>query len=160
MNRMVNGLLVGMGLVVLVGCSSHHHHHSMAGGKSDAYWEKGRHDMEGLINRTVQNPDKATQVNEIVGEIINELKAGREQERAYHRELYTLNTSYHAEPAEFSKILNEATVQRAQSSAKVLSLRFRMKNLMTEDEWKALTDKMLSYSTRYQHGSGGPKSGY
>ena len=160
MNRMVSGLFVAMGLVVLVGCSSHHHHHGMAGGKSDAYWQKGQQDMEGLINRTVQDPNKAKEVNVLVGEIINELKAGREQERNYHRQLYTLNTSYHAEPAEFSKILNEATIQRTESSAKVLSLRFRMKNLMTEDEWKALTDKMLSYSNRYQHGSGGPKSGY
>jgi hypothetical protein len=157
---MVSGLLVAMGLVVLVGCSSHHHHHGMAGGKSDAYWQKGRQDMEGLINRTVQDPNKAKEVNALVGEIIDELKASREQERNYHRQLYTLNASYHAEPAEFSKILNEATVQRTQSSAKVLSLRFKMKNLMTEDEWKALTDKMLSYSNRYQHGSGGPKSGY
>lgn len=160
MNRMVNGLLVAMGLVVLVGCSSYHHHHGMAGGKSEAYWQKGQQDMEGLINRTVQDPNKAKEVNALVGEIINELKASREQERNYHRQLYTLNTSYTAEPAEFSKILNEATVQRTESSAKVLSLRFRMKNLMTEDEWKNLTDKMLSYSGRYQHGSGGPKSGY
>lgn len=160
MNRMVNGLLVAIGLVVLIGCSSYRHHHGMAGDKSDAYWQKGRHDMEGLINRTVQDPEKAKQVNAIVAEIINELKAGREQERAYHRQLYTLNTSYTADPAEFSKILNEATVQRTQSSAKVLSLRFRMKDLMTEDEWKTLTDKMLSYSGRYQHGSGRPKSGY
>lgn len=160
MNRMVNGLLVAMGLVVLVGCSSYHQHHGMGAGKSEAYWQKGQQDMEGLINRTVQDPNKAKEVNALVGEIINELKASREQERNYHRQLYTLNTSYTAEPSEFSKILNEATVQRTESSAKVLSLRFRMKNLMTEDEWKTLTDKMLSYSSRYQHGSGGPKSSY
>ncbi len=160
MNRMVNGLLVAMGMVVLVGCSSHHHHHGMAGGKSDSYWQKGQQDMEGLVNRTVQDPDKAKAVNALVGEIINELKAGREQERAYHRQLYTLNTSYTAPPDEFSKILNEATIQRTQSSAKVLSLRFKMKELMTADEWKAMTDKMLSYSGRYQHGSAGAKTGY
>lgn len=161
MHRMVNGFLVAMGMVVLVGCSSyHHHHHGMGAGKIDAYWQKGQQDMEGLINRTVQDPNKAKEVNALVGEIINELKAGREQERNYHRQLYTLNTSYTAEPAEFSKILNEATVQRAQSSAKVLSLRFKMKELMTADEWKAMSDKMLSYSSRYQHGSDGPKSGY
>ena len=76
MNRMVNGLLVAMGMVVLVGCSSHHHHHGMAGGKSDSYWQKGQQDMEGLVNRTVQDPDKAKAVNALVGEIINELKAG------------------------------------------------------------------------------------
>ncbi|BFU89438.1 MAG: hypothetical protein NTAFB01_06250 [Nitrospira sp.] len=116
--------------------------------------------MEGLINRTVKEPDRAKQVNVIVGEIIKELKTSREQERTYHRDLYTLNASYTAMPDEFSKILNEANIQRMQSSAKVLSLRFKMKDLMTADEWKALTDKMLSYSSRYQHGESGAKTGY
>jgi hypothetical protein len=160
MNRMVNGLLLAMGMVVLVGCSSHHHQHGMGAGKSDAYWQKGQQDMEGLVNRTVQDPNKAKEVNALVGEVINELRAGREQNRAYHRQLYTLNTSYTAEPEEFTKVLDEASHQRMRTSAKVLSLRFKMKELMTADEWKAMTDKMLSYSSRYQHGSAGAKAGY
>jgi hypothetical protein len=161
MNRLFTGLCALMGLVVLAGCSSYRHHHGMmGGGKSDAYWQKGQQDMEGLINRTVQDPGKAKQVNALVGEIVKELKASREQERDYHRQLYTLNASYTATPEEFSKIVNEANIQRAQSSAKVLSLRFKMKDLMTADEWKALTDKMMSYSSRYQHGSAGAKTGY
>ncbi|HEX5544607.1 MAG TPA: hypothetical protein VFX10_03860, partial [Nitrospira sp.] len=96
----------------------------------------------------------------LVGEIINELKTSREQERTSHRDLYTLNASYTATPDEFSKILNEANIQRMQSSAKVLSLRFKMKNLMTADEWKALSDGMTSYRGRYQHGGNGAKTGY
>jgi len=160
MNRLFNGLLVLVALIVLDGCSSYRHHGMMGGGKNEAYWQKGQQDMEGLVNRTVKDPDKAKQVNAIVGEIINELKASREQERAYHRDLYTLNTSYTATPDEFSKILNEATVQRTQSAAKVLSLRFKMKDLMTADEWKAFSDRMISYSGRYQHGSAGAKTGY
>jgi hypothetical protein len=35
-----------------------------------------------------------------------------------------------------------------------------MKDLMTADEWKALSDRMISYSSRYQHGSAGAKTGY
>jgi hypothetical protein len=158
---MFTGLFVGLALVGVVGCSSSHHHHGMmGGGKSDAYWQKGQQDMEGLINRTVQDPEKAKRVNTLVGEIINELKASREQEQAYHRQLYTLNASYTATPDEFSKIVNEANIQRSQSSAKVLSLRFKMKDLMTADEWKTLSEKMISYSGRYQHGSAGAKTGY
>lgn len=161
MNRLCNGLCALMGILVLAGCSSYHHHRGMtSGGKSEAYWQKGQQDMEGLINRTVQDPDKASHVNALVGEIIKELKASREQERAYHRDLYTLNASYTASPDEFSKILNEANVQRMQSSARVLSLRFKMKDLMTADEWKALSDRMVSYSGRYQHGESGTKTGY
>jgi hypothetical protein len=161
MNRTLLGIFGALALVVMVGCSSHHHHHGMmSGGKSDAYWQKGQQDMEGLINRTVQDPEKAKQVNMLTGEIIQELKESRERERAYHRQLYTLNASYDAAPEEFSKVLNESNIQRMQSSAKVLSLRFKMKNLMTADEWKALSDKMISYSSRYSHGSGGAKAGY
>lgn len=160
MNRILNGMFVLLAMVLLIGCSSYRHHGMMGDGKSDAYWQKGKQDMEGLINRTVKDPDKAAQVNALVGEIVGELKASREQERAYHRELYTLNASYTATPDEFTKILDEANGKRMQSSVKVLNLRFKMKDLMTADEWKALSDKMLSYSSRYQHGSVGTKSGY
>jgi hypothetical protein len=150
------------GFLVLGGCSSyHHHHHGMAGGeKGDAYWQRGQQDMDGLIDRTVKDQEKATQVKGLVGEIIAELKAGREQERAYHRQLYTLNASYTATPEEFTKILDEANNQRMKTSAKILSLRFKMKELMTADEWKALSERMLSYSSKYQHGGTGAKSGY
>ncbi len=96
----------------------------------------------------------------MVGEIVTELKAGREQERTYHRQLYTLNASYSATPEEFTKILDEANNSRMRTSAKILGLRFKMKELMTADEWKALSDRMLAYSSRYQHGSGSPKEGY
>lgn len=150
------------GFLVLGGCSSyHHHHHGMSGGgKGEAYWQRGQQDMDGLIDRTVKDQEKAKQVKGIVGEIIGELKAGREQERAYHRELYTLNASYTATPEDFTKILDEANNQRMKTSAKILSLRFKMKELMTADEWKALSERMLSYSSKYQHGGTGAKSGY
>ena len=160
MKRTLSGLFAACVMVILVGCSSHHHHGMMSGGKSDAYWQRGQQDMEGLVNRTVQDPEKAKQVNVYVAEIIKELKSSREQEREYHRQMYTLNANYDATPEEFSKILNEANIHRMQSSANVLSLRFRMKTLMTAEEWKALSDKMQSYSSRYQHGSAGPKTGY
>ena len=161
MTRMWKGLLGVVAAAVLAGCSSHHHHHGMMGGaQGDAYWQKGKQDMETLINRTVKDPEKAKQVNTLVGEIVNELKAGREEERAHHRQLYTLNASYTATPEEFTKILNEAAQHRMGTSAKILTLRFKMKELLTADEWKALTDQMLSYSSKYQQGSAGPKTGY
>jgi hypothetical protein len=159
MNRIYKGLLGVFAAAVLAGCSSYHHHGAMGAGNSEAYWQKGQQDMAALIDRTVTDPEKAKLVNGFVTDIIAELKAAREQERAYHRQLYTLNASYTTTPEEFSKILNESAQQRMGRSAKILSLRFKMKNLMTADEWKALSDQMLSYSGRYQHG-GGAKAGY
>lgn len=149
-----------VGLLALGGCSGHHHHGMMEAGKSDAYWQKGQQDMAGLIDKTVKDPAKATEVKALVGEIVTELKTGREQQRAYHRQLYTLNASYTASPEEFTKVLDEANNQRMKTSSKILGLRFKMKELMTADEWKALSDKMLSYSSRYQHGSAEAKTGY
>ena len=149
------------GLLAFSGCSSAHHHRGMMdAAKSDAYWQKGQQDMETLIDRTVKDQEKAKQVKSIVGEIVTELKAGREQERTYHRQLYTLNASYTATPEEFTKVLDDGNNARMKTAAKVLVLRFKMKDLMTAEEWKALSDQMLSYSSKYQHGGTGAKSSY
>lgn len=160
MRRMQWTALSLAAVLMMAGCSSYHHHGMAEGAKAEAYWQKGQKDMEALIDRTVKDPGKADQVKGIVGEIVTELKSGREQERAYHRQLYTLNASYTATSEEFTKILDEANNQRMRTSAKILGLRFKMKDLMTADEWKALSDQMLSYSSRYQHGGAGAKSGY
>ena len=155
--RYVLGLVA---VLALTGCSSHHHYAMSGAGKGDAYWQKGQQDMAALIDRTVKDQDKAGQVKSIVGEIVTELKASREQERAGHRRLYELSANYAATPEEFTKVLDDANSQRMQSAAKILSLRFRMKDLMTAEEWKALSDQMLAYSSRYKHGEAAPKAGY
>lgn len=135
-------------------------HGTMDQGKSEAYWQKGQQEMAALVDRTVKDQDKAKQVKAIVGDIIAELKAGREQERAHHRQLYALNASYTAAPEEFIKILDDANNHRMRTATTILGQRFKMKELMTADEWKALSDQMLAYSGRYQHDGTGPKGGY
>ena len=87
MTKMRWMVLSVVGMLALGGCSGHHHHYGMEGGKSDAYWQKGQQDMAGLVDRTMKDPAKAAQVKAIVGEIVTELKAGREQERTAHRQL-------------------------------------------------------------------------
>jgi hypothetical protein len=160
MKRLLGYVFGLVALFALAGCSSHHHYGMGGGGKSDAYWQKGQQDMAALIDRTVKDQEKAGQVKSIVGEIVTELKAGRERERAGHRRLYELNANYSATPEEFTKALDDANNLRMQSAAKILSLRFRMKDLMTAEEWKALSDQMLSYSSRYKHSESAPHTGY
>lgn len=143
----------GIVVVLMVGACSSPHPHGMMAGKDDAYWQKGQRDMADLIDHTVKDRDRAERVKGIVNDIVAELKAGRDQERAYHRQLYTLNASYTATPEEFTKIVDEGNNQRMRTAAKVLGLRFKMKEQMTADEWKALSDRMLSYTGKYQHGS-------
>ncbi len=159
--KRVYGYVLGLVVVLaLAGCSSHRHHGMAGEGKSDAYWQKGQQDMAALIDRTVTDQAKAGQVKSIVGEIVTELKASREQDRAGHRRLYELNANYAATPEEFTKALDDANNRRMQSASKILSLRFRMKDLMTAEEWKAVSDQMLAYSSRYKHSESAPKAGY
>jgi hypothetical protein len=159
--KRVYGYVLGLVVVLaLAGCSSHRHHGMAGEGKSDAYWQKGQQDMAALIDRTVKDQEKAGQVKSIIGEIVTELKASREQDRAGHRRLYELNANYSAAPEEFTKALDDANNRRMQSASKILSLRFRMKDLMTPEEWKTLSDQMLAYSSRYKHSEAAPKAGY
>jgi len=116
--------------------------------------------MASLIDRTVKDQEKAQQVKSIVNDIVAELKASREQDRAAHRRLYELNANYAATPDEFTKVLDDANSLRMQSATKILSLRFKMKELMTVEEWKALSDQMLAYSNRYKHSESAPRTGY
>ncbi len=160
MKRIQQYVLGLVALFALAGFSSHHHQGMMSDGKGDAYWQKGQQDMASLIDRTVKDQGKAAQVKSAVNDIVAELKASREQARAGHRRLYELNANYAATPEEFTKALDDANNQRMQSAAKILSLRFKMKDLMTAEEWKALSDQMLSYSSRYRHSESAPKTGY
>jgi hypothetical protein len=132
------------------GCSSPHHH-GMMDDKGDRYWQ-GQQELASLIDQTVKDPQKAQEVKKLAAEIVTELKTGREQEHAYHRQLHVLNSSYTATPEEFMKIIDEGNHQRMRTAAKILSLRFKMKDQMTADEWQVLSDRMRAYSGRYQHG--------
>ena len=160
MKRLQRYVLGFVAVLALAGCSSHHHYGMANEGKGDAYWQKGQQDIASLIDRTVKDQGKAEQVKSVVNEIVAELKERREQERAGHRRLYELNANYAATPEEFTKVLDDTYNQRMQSATKILALRFKMKELMTVEEWKALSDQMLSYSSRYQHGSAGAMTGY
>lgn len=141
-------LLVGLILTGLGGCSSHHPG-SYDRGKGDYYWNKAGKDVNGLVEKHVKDPEKVKQVNVVMGEIITEIKSAREHQRQYHRTLYELNANYAAPPEEFTKILDELNNSRMRSAAKVLGLRFKMKGLLTAEEWTALSEELKGYGSRY-----------
>jgi Spy/CpxP family protein refolding chaperone len=97
----------------------------------------------------VKNPETAKQVNVVMGEMITEIKSAREQHRQSHRALYELNANYTATPEEFTKILDDLNNNRMRSSARMLSLRFKMKGLLTAEEWTGLSDELKRYGSRY-----------
>ncbi len=140
-------LLSGLILTLFAGCSSHHHgNYDRAQGD---YWNKAGKDVSGLVEKHVKDPEKVKQVNVVMGEIITEIKSAREQHREYHRALYELNANYAASPDEFTKILDELNNSRMRSSAKILGLRFKMKGLLTAQEWTGLSEDLKGYGSRY-----------
>lgn len=140
-------VLVGVLVVGLTGCS--HHHGSYEHGKGDYYWSKASQDVSGLIDKHVKNPETVKQVNVVMGEMITEIKSAREHHRQSHRALYELNANYSASPEEFTKILDELNNDRMRSAAKILGLRFKMKSLLTTEEWTALSEELKRYGSRY-----------
>ena len=139
---------IGVVVAGLAGCSSHHHG-SYGQGKGDYYWSKASQDVSGLVEKHVKNPDTVKQVNVVMGEMITEIKSAREQHRQSHRALYELNANYAATPEEFTKILDELNNNRMRSAAKMLGLRFKMKALLTAEEWTALSEELKRYGSRY-----------
>lgn len=141
-------VLIGVFVAGLAGCSSHHHG-SYGQGEGGYYWSKASQDVSGLIEKHVKNPETAKQVNVVMGEMITEIKSAREQHRQSHRALYELNANYSAPPEAFTKILDELNNNRMRSSAKMLGLRFKMKALLTAEEWTALSEGLKPYGSRY-----------
>ena len=140
-------LLSGVLVILFTGCSSPHHG-NYSRGQGD-YWNKASQDVSGLVEKHVRDPEKVKQVNAVMGEIITEIKSAREQHHQYHRALYELNANYSASPEEFTKILDELNNSRMRSSAKILGFRFKMKGLLTAQEWAGLSEDLQNYGSRY-----------
>ena len=132
--------------ILFAGCAHHEGHHSRAQGD---YWVHAGSTASGLVEKHVHDPEKAKQANVVMGDIIAEIQSAREQHRRYHRALYELNADYTAAPEAFTKILDELNNSRMRSSAKILGLRFKLKGLLTPQEWATLSEDLQNYANRY-----------
>lgn len=142
-------LIVGL---AVVGCGRHHGYGHHRGHDGDTHGvERGVAEMSSVVDRTVKDPEKARQVKAIVGDIIEEAKGSYQQSRTYHEKLYALNVEYDATPEDFTKILDALNAARMRSAVKILGLRFKMKGLLTPEEWKALMDELGQVRGRYRH---------
>lgn len=144
-------LLFCLGLMLLsAGCARHH---GMGYGRDDGYaMERGTTEMKALVEKTVQDPEKAKRVQGIMEEIISEVKQLYQQNRELHRRLYELNANYEATPEQFTKILDELNNNRMRVSMRILGKRFQMKEMLSPEEWKALSEGMEKSRGRYRHG--------
>lgn len=147
MNTMkVLAVLVLISALAAAGCGRHY-----GRGDADAMGDRALKEMSALIDKTVQDPEKAKRAQAIVVEIVEEVKQSYRQNRQSHRRLYDLNANYEAAPEDFTKILDDMNNARMRSATKILGLRFKLKELLTAQEWKALTDEMNHTRNRYRH---------
>jgi hypothetical protein len=146
MNAMKVLLTLAMiSVLAAAGCGRHY-----GRGDADAMGDRALKEMSALIEKTVQDPEKARRAQAIVAEIIEEVKQSYRQNRQFHRQLYELNANYEAAPEDFTRILDEMNNSRMRSATKILGLRFKLKELLTAQEWKTLADEMNNARDRYR----------
>lgn len=139
---------IAISLVSLMGCESSRDTYSRDG----ASFDRATTQMNDLIDQSVKDPAKASRVKSLTREIVNEANQSYAQRREADRRLYQLNANYNATPEEFTKILDEINNAHMRSSAKILGLRFKIKEQVTPEEWKTLTEGMKKYGDRYLGG--------
>jgi hypothetical protein len=145
-----------LAILATIGCATHremrYHGHGEPGSST---LDRGLKEMTALIEETVQDPEKAKQARGIVEEIVAEVKQSIQQNQQFHQRLYELNANYEATPEEFTKTLDDLNNDRMRTATKILGLRFKMKAMLTAQEWKALSEGMALARNRYRHGTCG-----
>ncbi len=158
-------MVVGLCLVGMVGCAGPpgYRHGAGDGMAGHTSLERGKQEMAGLIDKTIKDPSKAQRVKALSEQIMSEAVSSTQRSRASHEQLYALNMRYDATRDEFAKILEDLHQNRMSSAARILALRFEMKDALTAEEWSALTTAMNEYRGKYHHGRGaatGASGGY
>jgi Spy/CpxP family protein refolding chaperone len=125
------------------------HHGGVDYGDGETATDQGIKKMEDLVDTTVKDRDKAGKVKAAVHDIVEEAKQSSRQKRETHRKLYDLNADYNAVPEDFLQLLDESNNQSMQSATKILGLRYKIKDMLTPEEWKGLTEGMRKYGRRY-----------
>lgn len=138
--------LVAIVLLMIAGCAGYRHGH----GERGPSFERVVPEVNQMVEQNVKDPEKAKQVKALLQEIVAEVKKSSQQTRGFHEQLNVLNANYDAKPEQFTKVLDEMNNARMTSATKILGLRFKIKDLLTAQEWKDLTDAMAKARSRYE----------
>ena len=142
-------MLTLVATTLLAGGCARHHGYGTGSSYREAALERGLVETNELVDKTVKDPEKAKQAKAIVWEIVNEVKQSFTKTSDYHQKLYALNANYEATPEQFMKILDEQNNERMASATRILGFRFKLKSLLTVQEWKDLTEAMDKMRSRY-----------
>ena len=142
-------MLALMATTLVMGGCARHHGYGAGSGYREAALERGLAETNELVEQTVKDPEKAKQAKAIVQDIVGEVKQSLKKTSDYHQKLYALNANYEATPEPFMKVLDEQNNERMASATRILGLRFKLKSILTAQEWKDLTDAMDKTRSRY-----------
>ena len=134
---------------LVVGGCARHHGYGTGSSYREAALERGLAETNELVDQTVKDPEKAKQAKAIVQDIVGEVKQSLKKTSDYHQKLYALNANHGATPEQFIKVLDEQNTERMASATRILGLRFKLRALLTAQEWKDLTDAMDKTRSRY-----------
>ena len=157
------------GMLLVAGCGHHgayHHGGGQGGGVGQGHGADRGKEVMAAVDKAVPDPDKAKRVQDALKEIMEEAAQSYKQNREFHRKLYELNANYAAAPEEFTRILDDLNNNRMRTGAKILATRFKIKEMLTAEEWKAFTDSLNASRARYMRGheaaegQEGKKDGY
>lgn len=111
---------------------------------------RSRPDMEAIVPEvkkmvedTVKDQNRAQQVETILQDLVKEVRIANQETRGFHEQLNALNANYEAKREQFERIVKDLQDTRAERASKILDMRFRIRELMTAQEWKDLTDKIF-----------------
>jgi len=140
-------VLVAM-MLTMAGCAGHHGH-GMGMHSGEAAIERGIAETNAMVDQAVKDPEKARQAKAILQDIVAEVKNSAQTSRAFHEQMAVMNADYDARPEQFTKVLDEMNNARMTSATKILGLRFKMRSLLTAQEWNELTGAMEQTRQRY-----------
>jgi len=146
-------LIAGLLLVAGCGHGSYHHGGSQGSGMGQGHGADRGKEVMAAVEKAVPDPDKAKRVQEALKEIMEEASQSYKQNREFHRKLYELNANYTATPEEFTRILDDLNNNRMRTGVKILATRFKIREMLTADEWKTFTDSLNASRARYMHGN-------
>ena len=128
-------------MLSVAGCSRFHH--DRPGTYGEPASQEVVSEVKRLIEENVKDPEKANQVQALIQDIMKEVRKSAQETRGFHEQLAVLNVNYDAPPERFTKILDELNNGRMESAARILRTRFKVKELLSREEWKNLNDAMI-----------------
>lgn len=140
------------GVLTTAGCTGHHgqgYGHGMKMHSTEAVVERGIAETNALVDQTVKDPEKAKQAKAILQEIVAEVRNSTQISRALHERMAVMNADYDAKKEQFATVLDGMSQAKMASANKILDLRFKMRALLTAQEWNELTGAMDKTHKRY-----------